>query len=159
MCGACMMGDAIEIVENLPPVTPKSLDSMLDKVRAEIEEMKLDEAIKCIEEMVEIGETYEVGKVVEENIQLAEWLKELKQLREQYRWIPVSERLPEDGRPVLIYAWNVHHVIARYDEFRTANGYKKTWVTADAWNGNTKIKHKVIAWMPLPEPYREGESE
>lgn len=23
MCGACMMGDAIEIVENLPPVTPK----------------------------------------------------------------------------------------------------------------------------------------
>ena len=34
-------------------------------------------------------------------------------------WIPVSERLPEDGRPVLIYAWNVHHVIARYDTFRT----------------------------------------
>jgi hypothetical protein len=75
------------------------------------------------------------------------------------RWIPVSERLPEDGRPVLIYAWNVHHVIARYDEFRTANGYKKTWVTADAWNGNTEIKHEVIAWMPLPEPYKEGESE
>ena len=23
MCGACMMGDAIEIVESLPPVTPK----------------------------------------------------------------------------------------------------------------------------------------
>lgn len=23
MCGACMMGDAIEIVEDLPPVTPK----------------------------------------------------------------------------------------------------------------------------------------
>ena len=69
------------------------------------------------------------------------------------KWIPVSERLPEDGRPVLIYAWNVHHVIARYDEFRTANGYKKTWVTADAWNGNTEINHEVIAWMPLPEPY------
>ena len=74
-------------------------------------------------------------------------------------WIPVSERLPEDGRPVLIYAWNVHHVIARYDSFRTENGYKKCWVTADAWNGNTEIEHEVIAWMPLPEPYDPQESE
>lgn len=71
------------------------------------------------------------------------------------KWIPVSERLPEDGRPVLIYAWNVHHVIARYDTFRTDDGYKKTWVTADAWNGNTEIGHEVIAWMPLPDPYKE----
>ena len=70
------------------------------------------------------------------------------------KWTPVSERLPEDGRPVLIYAWNVHHVVARYDEFRTNDGYKKCWVTADAWNGNTEIKHDVIAWMPLPQPYK-----
>lgn len=68
------------------------------------------------------------------------------------KWIPVSERLPEDGRPVLIYAWSVHHVIARYDSFRFENGYKKCWVTADAWNGNTEIEHEVIAWMPLTEP-------
>lgn len=74
------------------------------------------------------------------------------------KWIPVSERLPEDRRPVLIYAWNVHHVIARYDSFRTENGTKKCWVTADAWNGNVEIKHEVIAWMPLPEPYN-AESE
>lgn len=82
----------------------------------------------------------------------------IRVLEQEPKWIPVSERLPEDGRPVLIYAWNVHHVIARYDEFRTANGYKKTWVTADAWNGNTEINHEVIAWMPLPEPYK-AESE
>lgn len=80
------------------------------------------------------------------------------ELLEQSKWIPASERLPEDCRPVLIYAWNVHHVIARYDNFRTENGYKKCWVTADAWNGNKEIKHEVIAWMPLPAPY-EAESE
>ena len=91
--------------------------------------------------------------------QLAKWLKELKQLREQTMWIPVSERLPEDGRHVLIYAWNVHHVVARYASFRTENGYKKCWVTADAWNGNTEIKHDVIAWMPLPEPYKAERKE
>ena len=75
-----------------------------------------------------------------------------KALEQQPKWIPVSERLPEDGRPVLIYAWSVHHVVARYDKFRTESGYKECWVTADAWNGNTEIKHEVIAWMPLPEP-------
>lgn len=47
---------------------------------------------------------------------------------------------------------------AKYGIFRTKNGYKETWVTADAWNGNTEIKHEVIAWMPLTEPYR-AESE
>lgn len=75
-----------------------------------------------------------------------------KKNHKELRWIPVSEKLPEDDRPVLIYAWSVHHVIARYGEFRTENGYKKTWVTADAWNGNTEINHEVIAWMPLSEP-------
>lgn len=76
---------------------------------------------------------------------------------EQTKWISVSERLPEDGRPVLIYAWNVHHVVARYASFRTEDDYKKCWVTADAWNGNTEIKNEVIAWMPLPKPYKESE--
>lgn len=76
-------------------------------------------------------------------------------------WIPCSERLPGDERPVLIYAWNVHHVVARYGQFRTEDGgYKTAWVTAGAWFDNTEIKHKVIAWMPLTEPYRkEGEAE
>lgn len=67
-------------------------------------------------------------------------------------WILASEKLPDDGRPVLIYARNIHHVIARYGEFRTETGDKKAWVTADAWNGNIEIKHKVIKWMPLPDP-------
>ena len=86
-------------------------------------------------------------------------IKALPSVNPQPKWIPVSEGLPEDGRPVLIYAWNVHHVVARYDSFRTENGYKKCWVTADAWNGNTEIKHDVTAWMPLPQPYEPQESE
>ena len=45
--------------------------------------MTLDEAIKYAEQMVEIGETYEVSTGVEEHRQVAEWLKELKQLRKQ----------------------------------------------------------------------------
>lgn len=72
------------------------------------------------------------------------------------RWIPCSERLPEDGRQVLVYARSVHYALAKYDEMREADGtYKKQWVTFDAWKPFYTIK-EVIAWMPLPEPYKGG---
>ena len=71
------------------------------------------------------------------------------------QWIPCSERLPENNRQVLVYARSVHFALAKYDEMRNANGiYEMQWVTFDAWKPFYKIK-EVIAWMPLPEPYKE----
>ena len=67
-------------------------------------------------------------------------------------WIPVTERLPENGRQVLVYARSVHYALAKYDEMREADGtYKKQWVTFDAWKPFYTIK-EVIAWCELPEP-------
>ena len=69
-------------------------------------------------------------------------------------WIPVTERLPENGRQVLVYAMSVHYALAKYDEMRNADGtYKKQWVTFDAWKPFYSIK-EVIAWAELPEPYK-----
>ena len=69
-------------------------------------------------------------------------------------WISVTERLPENGEQVLVYARSVHYALAKYDEMREADGtYKKQWVTFDAWKPFYTIK-EVIAWMPLPEPYK-----
>ena len=42
-------------------------------------------------------------KCAEEHRQFAEWLKELKQLREQTSWIPCKDRLPETDDNVLVY--------------------------------------------------------
>ena len=75
------------------------------------------------------------------------------------KWIPCSERLPEDNRQVLIYAMSVHYALAKYDEMRETDGtYKKQWVTFDAWKPFYTIK-EVVAWMPLPEPYREDDHD
>ena len=81
-------------------------------------------------------------------------------------WIPCSERLPEEHicfylvtvQKMRITALNVvgcdntvHDIdIARWDYDRRAPQRGYHWCKAD----------KVIAWMPLPEPYRgEGEQK
>ena len=84
-------------------------------------------------------------KCAEEHLQLAEWLKELKRLREQTRWIPVSERLPKEETDVLICNSKGNIVVARYMVFDdgTLEWYTSKWHTGE-----------VTAWMPLPEPYK-----
>ena len=72
-------------------------------------------------------------------------------------WIPVSERLPEDEYGVLVTVNGKHNnttfidalEIAEYDsdEGWIIEGYLD-WINPD-----------VTAWMPLPEPYKEGEEE
>ena len=83
---------------------------------------------------------------------LENWFNELQPVQ---RWVPCSERLPENGRQVLVFARSVHFALAKYDEMREADGtYKMQWVTFDAWKPFYKIKD-VIAWMELPELYQE----
>ena len=72
-------------------------------------------------------------------------------------WIPVSERLPENGCGVLATVNGKHNnttfidalEIAEYDsdEGWIIEGYLD-WINPD-----------VTAWMPLPEPYKESEEE
>lgn len=57
-------------------------------------------------------------------------------------WIPVSERLPEDGEDVL-----ASDGFSAYVAFHMMCG----WASFD-----TRFNPKnIIAWMPLPEPYKE----
>lgn len=60
------------------------------------------------------------------------------------KWIPVSERLPEDGYAVLVTCGKGYRpFIARYDHVW------KRW----------KVSHtlRITHWMPLPEPPKEVE--
>ena len=67
-------------------------------------------------------------------------------------WIPVSERLPERDVDVLAYCKNV---CFEYQYILWIDDYSGKWVGFDG-----RCSDKVLAWMPLPEPYKaESEEE
>lgn len=69
-------------------------------------------------------------------------------------WIPVEKRLPEDGKSVLCCSDDERMMIGvLHKEYYVDFGI----TVAENYN---QIMHDVIAWQPLPEPYRpEGSDE
>lgn len=68
-------------------------------------------------------------------------------------WIPCSERLPEKGEVVLITNGKGNVRCGQYrSEHDVRDGTHYWW-----WKGKTV--ESVIAWMPLPKPYREDGGE
>ena len=109
--------------------------------------MTIDEAIKRYVDNAEYERTHDLQGCLEFK-QLVKWLKELKQLRKQTRWISCNERLPElPGTYMTTLDYGKHGIatVARY-----YHGKYFKW-----------MNECVIAWMPLPEPYKvetEGEA-
>lgn len=69
-------------------------------------------------------------------------------------WIPVSERLPEDGQEVLFSTKTGMVYYGIYvDDFYSERHWYCPSEDDRIWN------NVVTAWMPLPTPYRESEEE
>lgn len=101
--------------------------------------MTIDEAITHCEEVAD-SKCDECGA---EHRQLAEWLKELKRLREQTRWIPVSERPPETDDEVIAYD-GADAFVAWYG----VNGWHST-------DNRFGPRVPIIEWKPINLPKAE----
>ena len=72
-------------------------------------------------------------------------------------WIPVTERLPEDGQEVLITVEKEVEVFDGYSERRTvwhAMMHDEEEKHFCVWGDEQHLFSEVIAWMPLPEPFK-----
>ena len=65
-------------------------------------------------------------------------------VKPETHWIPVTERLPEGKQEVLV---------TEYGDTDIGRRFEGRWL--DRYGDKMK---DVTAWMPLPEPYREGET-
>ena len=87
---------------------------------------------------------FESGKKVIEH------LEQMPSAQPEQRWIPTSEKLPEYDKPVLLStAWGKTEI-----GFLTQRG----WMIV-ACSYREFEQGAVVAWMPLPSPYREEVSD
>ena len=85
-----------------------------------------------------------------------------RQLRNQRKrlesgWIPVTERVPENGDYVLMSFENFSlPLVGRYVDDEKLGG---AWYLGDCFDEDTCLANDLFvnAWMPLPKPYREDE--
>ena len=70
--------------------------------------------------------------------------RELAELRERTRWIPVSERLPEDNVEVFFLTIQGRVMVGWH------NSRVPQWISIVNYSANNYAN--VTHWMPLPEP-------
>lgn len=68
-------------------------------------------------------------------------------------WIPCSERLPEAGKRYLV------STIWEDRDFEKSAVYDAIYGSDGLWHSYNyePVSYKVIAWQPLPEPYKESD--
>ncbi len=72
----------------------------------------------------------------------------LPTVQPETQWIPVSERLPEESE---------YYIITANDGVGHRTTFAKFQKKAKSWNlTGARSYWRVIAWMPLPEPYQKG---
>ena len=131
-----------------------------DAIRiASINSMPVNECVRLIKELPSVTPSYNSIKT---------------ELKQQTKWIPVSERLPEDDKKVLVYVkrkdskkseMNGFHIARKHYMEGDPEGNSNFWgmpIAPCEWRiegWSYFFEPEVLAWMPLPQPYKEGDSD
>lgn len=90
---------------------------------------------------------------------IGEAISIVQKVAEEYKggWIPCSERLPDEVNKC--YLVTLRHPICGEFEYATDISYLSTLPNGEkSWEIEEARSYlKVIAWMPLPDPYKESE--
>lgn len=115
------------------------------------EEITTERAIAEVYRWIRVveGESYEYENLTPRVLDIV-----IQALSTKSKWIPVSERLPEEHMPVMVST-----KLSVFPEARYSKKYGWEWAySAGDWR---RLNNIVIAWMPmpLPAPYKESEDD
>lgn len=139
---------------------------------------KYKKAIKVVDTLLHLmcGEEREDGykPTMEEMSKSMDLLTDLANKAESFEWIPVSERLPDEHDSIfaklfetdvvndMLWRTRSKEVLVTIEYEDGARTAKSSHTTDGKWwieKETTLSKFKVIAWMPLPKPYKEKEND
>lgn len=101
-------------------------------------------------------------------------LRKLVNKADSFEWIPVSKKLPDEHDSIfaklyetdvvndMLWRTRSKEVLVTIEDENGARTVKSSHTTDGKWwieKKTTLSKFKVIAWMPMPEPYKENENE
>ena len=130
------------------------MNKEFEKIIEKLEEAKSNVPVNRLLDDIIKDKPKELGQLMAHN----KAIEIVKQEAEKYNngWIPVSEKLPEEAFGCLVTVIDFNPVTQ--NEFENILPYVVGY-DGNGWNdidGET-IPFEVIAWMPQPEPYKEGE--
>lgn len=103
-----------------------------------------------------------------------EMLQELVNKVDSFEWIPISEKLPDEHESIFAKSygtdkWNdgfwktqSKEVLVTVEFEYGIRSVTSSYTTDGKWEVEKRFKLrkcKVVAWMPLPKPYKEKEDE
>lgn len=95
----------------------------------------------------------ECGYIVD-NVVSVNLVRNLPSVTSKQRWIPVSEKLPEETGMYLV-TYQREFIPDHIDEINHVTDIDKKYYSEEfGWDAR-----EVKAWMPLPTPYKEGKKE
>ena len=125
--------------------------------------------------VVDMNDLYKCGTQLQnEYLNNLNVLKELVDKAESYEWIPVSKKLPDEYDSIfaklyetdvvndMLWRTRSKEVLVTIEYENGARTVKSSHTTDGKWwieKKTTLSKFKVIAWMPMPEPYKKNENE
>ena len=124
---------------------------------------------KILERLEEDARFYNLASDVDQNIRsgLIIAKEAVQEVAEEYNggWIPCSERLPEESGYYLVtyHDWSDGNFLPKYDDTYVRRLHYQISEHFVGWNYPKNVDdraendcHKeVIAWQPLPEPFKE----
>lgn len=126
-------------------IPPDKLDGLITAISAMQELQEYHKTGMTPAEVIRMQHGYAVKMTDLEDYQRIGTLVEVREVVEKQKWIPCSERLPEESGKYEVTASDAGRLISTQVKWQPK---------LKSWNLTGQMAYwKIIAWKPLPEPY------